>query len=337
MQVKAWYYDGRQAKRHEVSLSLEDDVLHILGPEIQRQAALSAVKIQAPLGNTPRLILFSDGARCEVADHQAFAALLPDAGSSLLADLESHWPFVWLALLLTIGVAMAGYVWGLPYAARQVAARLPDSVLQPMDSQILDTLDKSMLTVTELPPERQQQLREELKQLVLPPGATAPKQLLFRASPKLGANAFALPGGSIVVLDKLVALAANDEEILAVLAHEMGHVSHRDALRQMLQASAVSMFMTWYIGDVRGLLASAPALLLQTNYSRDLEQHADLFAAQLLRLNAIPANRLADMLEKLAAAHQEQPIPADDTSKSLFDYISTHPNTGERIKTLRQM
>jgi Zn-dependent protease with chaperone function len=153
----------------------------------------------------------------------------------------------------------------------------------------------------------------------------------------LGANAFALPGGSIVVLDELVSLADNDQEILAVLAHEMGHISEKHALRQMLQASVVGLAMAWYIGDVSSLLAAAPTVLLQTRYSRDFERNADTFAAEMLRANGIPASRLADILQKLEAAHQTETTQISAKSAKAMDYLSSHPNTEERIDRLRGM
>ncbi len=60
----------------------------------------------------------------------------------------------------------------------------------------------------------------------------------FRASPIIGANAFALPGGIVIVTDQLMQLAEHDDEILAVLAHEIGHVKHRHVLRGLPQDSA---------------------------------------------------------------------------------------------------
>jgi Zn-dependent protease with chaperone function len=334
MPIAAIYFDGRQARRHEVVLSVDGDVLRLQGDAVERRELLSALTIPPPLGNTTRLILFADGARCEIADSQGFAAMLPRAAKSWLSGMENSWPYALAALLMTLVLAGAAYLWGLPYAAREVADRLPDYVLVQMDNQFFASLDQTVLKPTALSPDRRQAISEHLQSMSLPPGGVRPDRIEFRGSPGLGANAFALPGGSVVVLDQLVNLAENDEEVIAVLAHEMGHVSQRHALRQMLQASVVGLAMAWYIGDVSSLLAAAPTALLQTRYSRDLERTADAFAADMLRINGIPASRLADMLRKLEESHRPD---ATKTEKAdvVIDYLSTHPNTEERINSLR--
>jgi predicted Zn-dependent protease len=148
----------------------------------------------------------------------------------------------------------------------------------------------------------------------------------------LGPNAFALPGGSVLVLDEIVELSDDDDEIIGVLAHEMGHVTERHAVRQMLQGSAVTLAMLWYVGDVSNLLATAPSTLLETRYSRDFERRADAFAMRMLTLNGIPSTRLADMLGLLEQAHKQRSA-AEKTDWP--DYLSTHPNTQERIGALR--
>lgn len=339
MSLQADYYDGRSARRHAVSLAVEADTLQLRGAMVERDDPLTALTIPAPLGNTPRLILFADGARCEIADHAGFAALLPEAGpaSSLLARLESNWSTALGALLLILAVVGAAYVWGLPYAAQQMAARMPQRVLTLMDEQFINTVDGRLLHPTTLTAARQQALVARVRALRWPPAAAAPTRILFRSSPEIGPNAFALPGGTVVVLDQLVQLAHNDDEILGVLAHEIGHVSERHALRQMLQASVVGLAMAWYVGDVSSVLAAAPSALLETRYSRDFERRADAFAARTLRLNGIPASRLADMLQALEQAYagRKQKVQQDGHSHWM-DYLSTHPATEERIRALRE-
>ncbi|NOV30285.1 M48 family metallopeptidase [Methylomonas sp. ZR1] len=335
MLLTAVYYDGRQARPHPVTLCLEGDKLLLQGRDIVRREDLASLKIPPPLGSTPRLILFADGGRCEVADRQGFAEMLPDAGSSAVAGMENSWWYALAALLLTLSLLVVAYLFGLPYAARAAADQVPVYLLERMDTQFFASLDQTLLKPSTLSDERRQTIQDGWQRLALPPGEDRPAHIEFRASPTLGANAFALPGGSVLLLDDLVSLASNDQEILAVLAHEMGHVHEKHALRQMLQASVVGLAMAWYIGDISSLLAVAPTVLLQTRYSRDFERRADAFAAELLRANAIPVSRLADILEKLEAAHQTTVPKQPVESLEALDYLSSHPNTEERIKRLR--
>ena len=87
----AAYFDGRTARRHDALLSVIGDKLHIQTAENLRTVDISTLDIPAALGGTPRLILLPDGARCEVADHAAFADLLKASGlrTSLVARLEN--------------------------------------------------------------------------------------------------------------------------------------------------------------------------------------------------------------------------------------------------------
>ncbi len=331
------YYDGRQARAHPVTLCVEGDNLLLQGRDIARREPLNSLKIPPPLGSTPRLILFADGARCEVADRRRFADMLPQTAASAVAGMENSWWYALAALSITLCLLAGAYVFGLPYVARIVADRVPSSLAAQIDQQFFTSLDQTLLKPSGLELRRRQTIEDALQRLALPPGGARPDRIEFRSSPELGANAFALPGGSIVMLDELVNLADNDQEILAVLAHEMGHISEKHALRQMLQASVVGLAMAWYIGDVSSLLAAAPTVLLQTRYSRDFERSADTFAAEMLRANGIPASRLADILQKLEAAHQAETTQIAAKSAKAMDYLSSHPNTEERINRLRGM
>lgn len=113
--------------------------------------------------------------------------------------------------------------------------------------------------------------------------------------------------------------------VLAVLAHELGHAHGRHGLQLLLRTSAVGAFWSFYIGDVCQLLAAALAALVEARYSQDLEREADDYAASLLRQNGMPPGLLADVLEKLAAAHPGSPA----------GYLSSHPPTAERLEHLR--
>jgi Zn-dependent protease with chaperone function len=334
--VTAYYYDGISARRYAVTLSVADGRLAMQGEEASRHEPFSTVRISEKLGSAPRLIHFSDGGHCEVVDHPAFDMLLKEAGHrphSLVSHLEGRWRYALTAVLLTFASGVAAYLWGLPWAAKLAASRIPYSTAHILDEHAMHMFDGGMMQPSKLSAERQQALQQRFNDLRA--GHELPPYLLeFRSSKSIGANAFALPGGTVVITDELVGLAGNDEEVLAVLAHELGHVSERHPMRQLLQSSAVALTMTWYLGDVSSLLATAPTLLLQTSYSRDFERRADRFAANMLRENGMQATRLADILEKLESSHRG--ARREETHRSsATDLLSSHPDTGERIRALR--
>lgn len=334
--VNANYFDGHSARQQAVTLHAAPGLLEVRGEAVQREEPLSGIRISSKLGNSPRLIYFADGAHCEVSNHAEFEALLCQAGMvphSLLSRLENSWRHALAATAFFIFFVIATIYWGLPWVAEIAAGRVPAKVTLSMDTHFLDSIDGSMMQPSKLSNARQAHLRKRFDALRDANGLP-PHRLVFRSSPEIGANAFALPGGTVVLTDQLVNLAKNDEEILAVLAHELGHVKERHPLRQLLQSSVVGLAMTWYLGDISSLLAAAPTLLLETSYSRDFERRADRYAANMLRTNGIAPTRLADILEKLEASHRGAKNK-DEQTPNIFRFISTHPDTSERIREIR--
>jgi len=140
-------------------------------------------------------------------------------------------------------------------------------------------------------------------------------------------NAFALPDGTVVVTDALVDLAQADEELLAVLAHEIGHVVHRHALRGVLQNSAVALLVAFAMGDVlsvTSLAGALPTLIVEAKFSRDFEREADQYAVEFLRARRIPLRHGAAILKRLAERGGD--LPAG------LEYLSSHPGIEERAR-----
>lgn len=342
--IRAVYFDGKSASRQQVELQAMPGRLMLRGEDFARDEPLPTLKISSKVGSSPRMVYFSDGAHCEVADHAGFESLLSGMGArpvSTLSRMEASWPYALVAVMLFLAFLAGSYYWGLPVAANAAARKIPYRIAHEIDTHVLKALDGGMLLPSKLSAARQKALTKEFENLHMP-SDLPPHTLLFRNSPAIGPNAFALPGGTIVMTDQLVKLAGNDQELLAVLGHEMGHVAGRHPLRNMLQSSVVALAMSWYLGDVSNLLAAPPTLLLQTHYSRGFETDADSFAVNLMRDNHIPPTRLADILEKLEAVHlkREQArhhgkVENDSGGMHISDYFATHPATDERIRAIR--
>jgi hypothetical protein len=156
-------------------------------------------------------------------------------------------------------------------------------------------------------------------------GETTPYRLEFRASPIIGPNAFALPSGIIVMTDELVQLAKNDPEVLAVLAHELGHVHHRHTMRRLLEGSATVLIIAGVTGDIASaasLAATAPTLLLQTRYSRNNEREADRYAIEMMKKAGLDPRYLGALLARLESEVGRR--------GALPSFLSSHPSTEER-------
>lgn len=340
LRVAAAYFDGRTTASRAVTLSIEEGVLLLSGSAGVTRWPLAEVHITEKLGNTPRLLTHSGGGHCEVNDQAGLDRLLASAGKrhDWLDTLHHSLPWAFAAIVLIVVVAWAGYRYLLPWGSEAVAMRIPAPMLQKMGSSTLEALDKYMLKPSTLDEARQQTLRDAYAALRTPADAELQYKIVFRSSP-MGPNAFALPDGTIVMLDELVKLTDDDNEIIAVLAHERGHVERRHAMRMLLQSSVVGLVMAWYVGDVSALLATAPTILMQAKYSRDMEREADQYAEQTLHANDLSPCLLGTILDKMEAAYREKAAEKGGRRDSAreddaMDYLSSHPATSERMKLM---
>lgn len=334
--MRAHYYDGKSTAVQAVDITLEGDVCVLRGDALELRWPMQQVSLSERLGNTPRRLSFFEGGHCEVTDLAALDALLAhtQVQRGWLDAMQHSLAWAGLASVLFVAVLILSYVYLLPWSAQAIATRLPVGVLQKMGSSTLITLDRVMLQPSQLPTSRQQALARAFAQLTTLTPAQMPYRIEFRSAPKIGANAFALPDGTIVLLDELVALTQNDDEIVAVLAHERAHVEQRHAARMVLQSSAVGVLMTWYMGDVSSLLATVPSVVMQAQYSREMEADADEIAKQTLRANRLSSCLLGTMLEKLEAAHQSPADTARNADDAVMDYLSSHPASAQRIQQM---
>lgn len=331
--IAASYYDGRTPLRQPAELLAVGDQIVARGPFGERRARRGEVEISEQMGRAPRFVRFADGSTFEVADLDAFAHWLGAAGftDSPVVRLQGRWSWALGSLLGAVLLIAATYFWGLPAVSKLLAPRIPEPVLRSLSTQTLAFLDERLLAPSHLSAARRAELSEHADKL-LRSGTDLPAHRLHFRSSTLGPNAFALPGGDIVVFDQLVELAANDDEIAAVIAHEMGHVRYRHGVRQLIQSSVVSFVVGIYFGDVSSIAASLGSLALESRYSREFELEADAYAGRSMLVAGRSTEALAAMLERMEKAHQSTVKNA-----APWDGLSTHPATSERIARLRAM
>jgi Zn-dependent protease with chaperone function len=326
--LHANYFDGRSTRVRVVNLSMVGEDLVIAGEDINLRVPFAHIKVDERLGRAPRRLRLQDGTFCEVRDLEALDTLLSSAAhrDGWVDRMQRHLQFVLFSIVVCVVLAVVAYKWGLPWAAAKAAHQLPPAIGKTLSVQSLKLLDGKILMPSKIAEERRQALSAKFHALRLPEGGTPDSELLFRSSPPIGANAFTLPDGTIIVLDELITSIGDDQQILAVFAHELGHAHGRHGLQLLLQSSAVGAFWTIYVGDISNLLAAAPAAVLQARYSQDLEQQADDYGAALLEHNGMSPALLADALKKLAESH---------SGSSKGGYLSSHPATDERMRHLR--
>lgn len=344
--VPATFYDGRTSRPQAVTLRFGGDGTLTVEFAAEGVAPLllgrAQVRVESRLGDAPRFVRLPGDQRCEVTDNDALdAALTAWAAPGLAAWLhrvEQSWRLVLVSAVMMLALGWAGFVHGVPWGAKRAAFMVPDTMLNVLADQTLASFDKTIFKPSALDEARRRELREKFAAFLHAAGDRADYRIEFRASPRLGANAFALPSGVIVITDELIELAEDDAEILGVVAHECGHVYHRHILRSVLQNSAVVVVLTLVTGDVSSTTAiggALPAYLLQSKFSREFETESDAYAIKLMKRAGVPAKHLAVMLERLEDLHRHGPGDDDDDDGSVMDYIGTHPPTRERVQAIR--
>lgn len=146
-----------------------------------------------------------------------------------------------------------------------------------------------------------------------------------RIDPRGGFNAFALPNGTIVVLDGL-ANSLSDDEVMAVLGHELGHVVHRHGMKGVMRSVGLLTVAGAVFGEFSTVLASTVASLQTFHYGRDDEREADLYGRRFAEAARLPAGTEAAMWRKLRAAEKRLGVDG------LPAWMSTHPSTEERLR-----
>jgi Zn-dependent protease with chaperone function len=339
IEFDAVYYDGRTSRRTAVRVRASGDALHVSGPELNIEVPLAAAVIDPPVGDTRRVLHLPGGAQLQTADEAAIAVLFPRANrvEEWVHGLERRWAYALAAVIVTGGFAWWCVVFGLPLAARIVAATLPVEIERTLGEQTLAAVDNSFCAPTALDAARQAKLRKTL-QTVTAGIADAHRYRLELRACHVGPNAFAIPGGAIVLTDELAKLAQNEQQLAAVLAHEVGHVKNRHGLRMALQAAGVSVLVAAIAGDavsITSLAVALPTALLQSGYSREFEYEADTYAYARLKALGISPRHFADILTRMEALHSKRPGAATRRGKGADkarDYFSTHPMTAERIE-----
>jgi Zn-dependent protease with chaperone function len=294
------------------------------------------VRVSARVGRLPRRLEFPDGDHFETADNDGIDALKRELGigdpGRVLDHLERSWRWIAVAVATAVAVSWLFVAQGIPAIASYLAAATPPSVARVMSAQTLDIMDRAVLGPTTLAAAQQKRARAIFARVAArAPLGNAGYKLLLRKGNAIGANAFALPDGSIVLTDELWALARNDDEIEGVFGHEMSHVDRRHGLQEVYEASMIPAAIAVITGDVSQVSQLAtilPGILVQSHYARAFEQQADDDAAdRLVALGARPS-ALADLLERLDASHCGKPgCPAD--------WLGDHPDTAARATRLR--
>lgn len=324
--VPAVFYDGVIARRRAVTVFLRHgDVAIRDGQDLI--AAWRYADLREQDASTGFIRLSGDGApelaRLEIAD-TAFAAEIqrraPMLRDTARARRSGKIQIVAWSMAAAVSLVLTA-IYLVPLLADRVTPLIPMSV----ERRLGDAVAKQVDVIFKGGPCSNEGGEAALAAIEarltagLPAGASFDVRVLASPIP----NAFALPGGRIYLFRGLIDKAESAEEVASVLAHEMGHVVHRDGLRRLLQSSGSSFLIGLLFGDVIGgsTLIMLGQTLINSAYSREQEIAADAFAADLfLRLGRSP-EPLGTLLSR---------IDRDD-GKGALTLLRTHPLPRERL------
>ena len=356
VEISGDYADGTSSRMEAAILSLYEDgsveVNSVDGDSCLFLAHIDKVSVNSRLGNTPRVIQLAGDIRFITPDNDRIDEYLAaqGKGQNLIHLLESHMGMVIFSVVLTVALVGGYLASGLPYTARLVADNLPDSVVESFGAGSVELFDRIWTEPSELTEDEQLEIRALFESYV-ELSSTRVTRILFRSG--IGPNAFALPDGTIIFTDELIQLADNDEELIAILFHEIGHLEHKHLLRRAIQDSVLTIMVVLIVGDIEtaDVLLGLPTLLLEFAYSRDFELEADHYALRQLKAQGIEVDHFARIMTKLQDFYSNQKTaeatetsvtkdddlnPLENTFKPLVNYFSTHPATIERVQLIEQ-
>ena len=239
-------------------------------------------------------------------------------------------------VLLTVGAAAAAvaigavlYVWGIPAAAGMLAARVPVSWEERLGQAAVEQITASRRRC--LDRDREAAIGAIVKRLLAPQPAS-PYAFRVTVVDDPTVNAFAVPGGQIVLLRGLVERTRSPEELAGVLAHELQHVLQRHATRLLLQHASTGLLLVAVSGDMTGAMAygiESARVLGTLRYSRHLESDADVQGLQMLLAADVDPQGMIAFFETMRAAERG--------AGSTVRYLTSHPLAAERVEALKQL
>jgi Zn-dependent protease with chaperone function len=318
------YFDGTSSRRHAVTLAFADALEIVVDGETRAKWPWADIRRADSAPGTLRLSCQSAPvlARLEIRD-PALAAEL----TSRATDLDAHnlgrrgvAKIVGWSLAAAVSIVLVT-LYGMPLAADRLAPLVPAS----FERRVGDVAE--------------QQVKLVFGQKVCnsPAGQAAFDKLVTTLRNAAGLdtsvqsavvsseipNALALPGGKIFVFDSLIAKASSADEIAGVIAHELGHLKHRDNMRGLIYNGGTSFLIGLLFGDITGSSAVifASRTLVTSSYSREAETAADTFSIEMMQKLGRPPKAMGELMLR---------VTGKEGGKGLT-IISTHPLTEDRL------
>ena len=327
------YFDGETPERHPVTVMVTPEGLVVAGTDDaedwwlytdirQTMGAHSDEPAHFERGGTPAEVLVVDDS--SILD--AIRDIAPTHGRRFVTP---GWRRRRTRLALGLGLvalatAIVAFVKGVPLLAANVAERIPVSWEEQLGKQVVEQLTAAHDVCTD------SLVGASLDAMVgqLAEAAASPYEWDVRVVQADAVNAFAAPGGYLVVFSGLLERSERPEQVAGVLAHEMQHVLNRHGTEALLRRVPLRLLLGAFTGDAAawgGALESIANVGMLRYRQRD-EAEADRTGVALLRAARIDPHGLVEFFEILEDEGVKVP--------ELLSYLSTHPDTRARIETI---
>ncbi len=331
----AHYLDGRTATRHCISITITPAALQLLlsGGETkhwpydqirQTQGAYNGEPVRLEFGPEPAEAVVISTPALLTAIHKAAPTMVQHFHNPSWRKTRIRWTLC--AALGVILMVVGLYRWGIPGMAAVATPYVPLTWEETLGRQVIEYL---------APEARQCHDRDRLRKLdhvvqtLTATHPTSPYRIRLSVVDAPAINAFAAPGGQVVIFRGLLEKTASPEQLAGVLAHELQHVYQRHTTRAILEQTATTFLLTAVSGDLSGGLAwglEGARTMGSLHYSRTHEREADIEGLRMMQAARLdPAAMIAfyGIMQQGARDHAGPP-----------DFLSTHPDMGERLATL---
>ena len=350
MQFQGTYFDGITSAGQTAQLTADARSVCVSWSGGEQVIGTEDIRVEAALGSVPRRVSWGADDYFISEDHTALDALAQFRGdrglSYWVSRLEANFSGVAVAVMFTLATLVLFGLYGIPRITASIAHQLPLTVSAQMAQSTMTNLTP-LLQESELTESRQQQLRSYFSEHERT-DAPAVDVHFRRARSFVGPNALTLSGTTVVFTDAIVELLQNDQQLLAVFLHELGHARMRHVEQTLLQSAGWAVLLTFITGDIGGvgeLALTLPFAIGQSAYTREFERQADAFAVAELQRLGIDPEVFAQALEELERSHEgEFDAESGDTEHSdaseavhrkLLEYLASHPITADRIAAIR--
>jgi Zn-dependent protease with chaperone function len=328
----ALFFDGKEAKARPVSVVIGPEGLQILDGEALGAAGVFGPKDMRLLekhgaGFLQLEFLSLPGAMLEIHDGHALRWIenLKSGGRTSLMGMSLAGKAGVLVAILALVVAFMYYV-GLDMAVNGAMAVIPSKADRMLGDAVVAAFDdKTLVPQDSLAVRALKRSVEAVLAMGVNPSDSVRILIVADTSVK---NAFAFPGGTLLVYTGMLRLLDDQEEWFGLLAHETGHVHLRHGMHGIVRGSILGIGMSLLFGDVSGLSAvimDNAGTLLRLKYGRDDEAAADAFASRRMAALGYGPGGLARLFRKFLELEKQPKWAA---------FLSTHPATEDRIAKL---